>query len=148
MAAGRAAEMEFVDAADAVFRGAGGELGGEVRRQHLGERAADGTIARNFEKADELGIPGLDAVLEVESQDADVQGFDDIFAEIFEALDLSGFLFERVIETRVLDGDADVASDGEQQLEIVAGEVIAADGFGKAENGGGAVVEATGDEVI
>src|ERR1700722_6021166 len=103
---------------------------------------------RDAQQPFELRIPGFDAVLKVNGYDADVQGFDDIFAEILEAFDLHGLLLERMVEPGIFDGDGDVASDGEEQFEVVTGEVIAVDGFAQAENGDGTVVETTGDEIV
>src|ERR1700722_3461883 len=103
---------------------------------------------RDAQQPFELRIPGFDAVLKVDGNDADVQGFDDIFAEILEAFDLHGLLFERMVEPGIFDGDGDVAGDSEEEFEVVTGEVIAIDGFAQAENGDGTIVETTRDEIV
>ena len=63
------------------------------------------SLRADFEQPHELRIPGFDAVLQIHSQHADVQRLDDIFAEILEALDLRGFLLERVVEPGIFDRD-------------------------------------------
>ena len=77
-----------------------------------------------------------------------LQRFDDIFAEILQALDLRGLLLERLIEPRVFDGDGHVAGDRGEQLEVFAREVIAVDRLAQAEHGDRAVAEAAGDEIV
>jgi hypothetical protein len=49
-----------------------------------------------------------------------------------------------MIEAGVFDSDGHVSGDGEEQFEVVAGEVIAVYGFAEAENRDGAFAEATG----
>ena len=39
-------------------------------------------------------VPGFDHAAEIDGQHTDVQGFDDIFAEVFEARDFQGLLLE------------------------------------------------------
>ena len=77
-----------------------------------------------------------------------LQRFDDILAEIFQALDLHGLLLERLIQPRVFDGDGHIAGDGGEKLEVVAGKVVAVNRFAQAEHGDGAFAEAAGDEVV
>jgi len=56
----------------------------------------------------------------------DVDGLDDVLVEFLEALVLDDFFFEAGVEGGVLQGDADVAGQGFEQLHILAGEEIAA----------------------
>ena len=104
--------------------------------------------ARNSQEVLELRVPGLDAIFEIDCDDPDLQRFDDILAEIFQAFDLHGFLLERVIEASVFDGDGDVSGDGEKQFEVVAREVVAVHGLTQSEDCDGAFAETAGDEIV
>src|SRR5580693_780271 len=53
-----------------------------------------------------------------------------------------------MIEPGIFDGDGDVSGDGEEQFEVVTGEVIAVHGLAEAQNGDGAFAEATRNEII
>ena len=65
-----------------------------------------------------LGVPALDAAVEVDCEDADVDRLDDIFVELLEALELGDFLLQAAVELGVLDGDADVAGERFQKLHV------------------------------
>ncbi len=82
------------------------------------------------------------------SENAYVERLDNIFAEIFQALDLDSFLLERVIELGVIERDGDVARDGKEQLDVFAGKKIAIDSFAEAEDRDGAFTDAAGNVVI
>ena len=111
----------------------GRNLRDEVRRKHLVKFASDGVAARNVEQIFELRIPGFDAILEIDRDNADVQRFDDIFAEIFQTFDLQGFLLEGLVQPGVFDRDRDVSGDCVQKLEVLAGEIIAIYGLAQAQ---------------
>src|SRR5579859_2480212 len=100
----------------------------EVGRKHSGERLADGFSAAERVHRFHLRVPALDAVFEVDCEDADVDGFDDVFVEFLEALEFRNLLFEAGVETGGLQGDADVAGQGFEELDVFAGEEVAADG--------------------
>ena len=85
-----------------------------------------------------LRVPALDAVFEVDGEDADVDGFDDVLVELLEALELGDLLLEAAVELGVLDGDADVAGEGFEQLHVFAGEEVAVVGAAQADDGDGA----------
>ena len=85
------AQGELIETGDALFLGARGNFRHQVGGQNLFDGASDGFGARDTQSALELGVPELDAALEVHSQNADVQGLDDIFGEVFQALDLRAF---------------------------------------------------------
>ena len=85
-----------------------------------------------------LRVPAFDAVVEVDGEDADVDGLDDVLVELLQALEFADFLFEAGIEAGVLEGDADVAGEGLEQLDVFAGEEVAADGAAEADDGDGA----------
>jgi len=56
-----------------------------------------------------LRVPALDAVFEIDGEDADVDGLDDVFVELFEAFELADLRLETGVEAGALEGDADVA---------------------------------------
>ncbi len=102
------------------------------------ERLAEGFGAAEGVHGLHLRIPAFDAVVEVEGEDADVDGLDDVFVELLEPLELANFVFEAGVEAGVLEGDADVAGEGLEQLDVFAGEEVAADGAAEADDGDGA----------
>ncbi len=85
-----------------------------------------------------LRVPALDAVVEIDGEDADVDGFDDVLVEFLEPLELADLFFEARVEAGVLQGDADVAGERFEQLHVFAGEEVAADGAAQADDGDGA----------
>src|SRR5258708_6348219 len=99
-----------------------------------------------------LRVPAFDAVFEIESEDADVDRFDDIFVELLEAFELADLDFETGVEACILQGDADVAGQRLEQLDIFAGKEVAADGTAQADDGDRtrrrAVLDAAGQIVV
>ena len=98
-----------------------------------------------------LRVPAFDAVVEVDGEDADVDGLDDVLVELLESLELADFFFEAGVEAGVLQGDADVAGQRLEQLDIFAGEEVAAHGAAEADDGdgaagGGAALELAGSD--
>ena len=69
---------------------------------------------------------GLDAVFKVDGEDADVDGFNDVFVKFFEAFEFRDLLFETGIEAGGLEGNTDVACEGFEELYVFAGEEVAA----------------------
>src|SRR6185295_9723125 len=67
-------------------RASRGELLAEIRRPQFRELASDGVFARVPGELLELRVPALDAILQIDGEDSDVDGFDDIFAEFLETL--------------------------------------------------------------
>ena len=110
------------------------ELGGE----DVAEVAAEGVGARGGVHDFHLGVPALDAVFEVDGEDADVDGLDDVFVEVAETLEVEHLLFEATVELGVLDGDADVAGEGLEELHVFGGKEVAVAGAAEAEDGDGA----------
>ena len=99
---------------------------------------ADGFSAAEGVHGFHLRVPAFDAVVEIEGEDADVDGLDDVLVEFLEALELGDLFFEAGVEAGVLQGDADVAGEGFEQLDIFAGEEVAAHGPAEADDGDGA----------
>ena len=50
-----------------------------------------------------------DAIVKVDRHDADVDGFDDVFAEFLQTLVFFDLLLERTVKTAVFDSDRDIA---------------------------------------
>ena len=69
-----------------------------------------------------LRVPAFDAIVEIDGEDADVDGFDDVLVELLEALELDDLFFEARVEAGVLQSDADVAGQGFEQLDVFAGQ--------------------------
>ena len=110
----------------------------ELRREDGGERLAQNLGARLGVHDFHLRVPALDAVVEVDGEDADVDGLDDVLVELLEAFELGDLLFEAAVELGVLNGDADVAGEGFEQLHVFAGEEVAIVGAAEADDGDGA----------
>jgi hypothetical protein len=110
----------------------------ELGREDACEFLADGLGAAEGVHGLHLRVPAFDAVVEIEGQDADVDGLDDVFVELLEALELADLFFQAGVEAGVLQGDADVAGQGFEQLDVFAGEEVAADGAAQADDGDGA----------
>ena len=89
-----------------------------------------------------LRVPAFDAVVEVDGEDADVDGFDDVLVELLEALELGDFFFQAGVEAGVLEGDADVAGEGFEELDVFARQEVAAQGAAEADDGDGAAADA------
>src|SRR5258708_38367937 len=96
----------------------------------------------------QLGVPELDAALGTYSQHANVHGFDDIFREIFEALDQLRFLLQRGVKLGIVDRYGQISADGDEQFDIFTSEEITVDGLAQTENSNRAVVDAARDEVM
>src|SRR5277367_2521587 len=71
-----------------------------------------------------LRVPALDAVFEVDCEDADVDRLDDVLVKLFQALKLSNLLLQPAVELSILNCDADVAGERLQQLHIFAREEV------------------------
>ena len=96
--AGGEGEAELVEGLGAVgvdgFAANLAEAVEEVWWEDLGERAADGFGAGAGEEDLHLRVPGLDGVVEVYREDADVDGLDDILIEILQSFELVDLRFE------------------------------------------------------
>ena len=110
----------------------------EVGREDGGERLAQSLGAGLGVHDLHLRVPAFDAVVEIDGEDADVDGFDDVLVELLEALELGDLLLEAAVELGVLDGDADVAGERFEQFHVFAGEEVAVVGAAEADDGDGA----------
>ena len=131
-------EAELVERVGAVLVADAVETGDEVRREDVGDGLAQRLDAGLGVHDLHLGVPALDPVVEIDGEDADVDGFDDVLVELLEAFELCDLLLEAAIELGVLDGDADVAGERFEQLHVFAGEEVAVVGAAEADDGDGA----------
>ncbi len=123
-----------------------------VEERHVAERLAERLAAAHGVHRFHLRVPALDAVVEIESEDADVDGFDDVFVEFLQPFELGDLFFQARIEAGILQRDADVAGERFEQFDVFAGEEVAADGAAQADYGNGArrwsVLHAAGQIVV
>ena len=96
-----------------------------VGREKLAQRPSQRDMSWNAGEFLDLGVPALDSIVKVDGHNADIDRFDDVFAEFLEALVFLDFLLERTVETAILDCDRDISGKRDQQLEVVAGQKIA-----------------------
>src|SRR5580700_6574805 len=118
----------------------------------LGEQgaklASNGFLTGYAEQLLHARVPGFDDALQIHGEDANIQGFHDVFAEVFEACNLESFLFERSVELSVIKSHGDVACDGFHQLDVITGKIIAVDGLAEAQDSDGMFANAAGNVVI
>ena len=131
-------QPELVERVRAMLVAHAVEPGDKLRRQDSGDRLTQNLGARLLVHALHLRVPALDAVVEVDGEDADVDRFDDVLVELLEAFELRDLLLQPAVELRVLNGDADVAGQRLQQLHVFAGEEVAVIGAAQANDGDGA----------
>ena len=136
--AGAGGEAELVEVMHALLVAEASKRLDELQREDRTKRLAEGFGAAEGVHGLHLRVPALDAVVEIDGQDADVDGFDDVLVELLEPLELADLFFQARIEAGVLQGDADVAGEGLEQLDVFAGEEVAADGAAQADDGDGA----------
>ena len=118
-------QHELVDVVDAGLAAHAVELLGQLGGEQLRELAAQRLLARDAAELLDLRVPALHAVVQVRRQDAHVDGFDDVLAEFLQPLVLLHLALQRAVERGVLDGDADIAGQRQQQFHVHAGEVVA-----------------------
>src|ERR1700747_1162251 len=120
----------------------------QIRRQNFLQALATRVLPKNPEQPFKLRIPGFDSVFEINREHSDVERLDDILAEILEALDLHGLLFERLIKARILKDVRDVAANSREKLKVIARKIVSVNRLAKAEHRDSTLAEAARDEVI
>ena len=120
----------------------------EIGGQKIGKFASNCGGARNSEQIFQLRIPRFHHAVMCHCENAHVQRFHNVFAEVFEALDLNRFLLERAIQLRVIESDGDVTGDRKKKLNVFAGKKIAVNRFAEPQNGDGAFADAARNVVI
>ena len=81
----------------------------EFRGKYSTKRLADGFGAAEGVHGLHLRVPAFDASVEIEGQNAHIDGLDDVFVELLEALEFVDLFLETGVEDGVLEGNADVA---------------------------------------
>src|SRR5258708_25725182 len=94
------------------------------------------------------GVTGFDDTIQVNGEQAHIQGLDDIFAEVLEAGDFEGLLFKRAVKLRVIEGDSDVTGNRLDQLDVIAGQIISIPRLAETENRNGVLADAAGDKGV
>ena len=100
------------------------KLGGK----QFAKRATEGILTADAGQLFNLTVPTFDAPVQTRGQNADVDGFDDVFAEFLQALVLVRLALQRTVEARIFNGDGDVVRKSNEQIDIVAREEIAFSG--------------------
>src|SRR5580704_1103442 len=138
----------FVDAGDLLGVAACSNFLCKRFRKQRAKLASNGLLAGNAEELFHARVPGFDDAFQINGEDADIQGFHDIFAEVFEACDLESFLFERGVELSVIKSHGDVACDRFHQLDVITGKIIAVDSLAEAQDSDGVLANTAGNVVI
>ena len=96
-----------------------------MRRNDLFGFAAERLVAAPAGQRFQSAVPADDPSFDVFDHHADVDRFNDVFAEILQALIFRRLLLERTVQARILERDADVIRHRFQQLQVFARQVIA-----------------------
>src|SRR5260370_40488418 len=125
---------------------------GDFLRQFPGQKRTElppnGLLARHPKQLLHARVPGFDDALQIHGKHTNVEGFHDVFAEILEASDFQRFLFQRAVKLGVVERDSDVASDGYNQFDIVAGQEVTVDGLPQAQNRNGMFPNTARNKVV
>ena len=97
------------------------ELLNEFGREYLTQRTSQCLPAWQGIHHFHLGIPGFDAISEIHRENAHVDGFHDVFVEVFEALVLRDLLLKRCVKAAILNGDGKISGDSFEQFHVFAG---------------------------
>src|SRR5437868_4304624 len=142
------AQAELVQVVDAGILAHAIELFHEAVGENFADGLADSFRARKRVHHFHLRVPRLDAVGEVDCQHADADGFDDVLVEVFQPFVLTDFLFERRVEARVLNSDAEIPGQGLKQLHVFAGEEVAFHRLTQPEHRDHALLHGAGNVVV
>src|SRR5579885_2881676 len=72
----------LVNAGNLFALGARGDFLGQFSGQYRPQLAAHGVLPGNAEELLHMGVPSLDDTIQIDGQDTDIEGFDDVFAEV------------------------------------------------------------------
>ena len=73
----------------------------------------------------DLRVPALHTIVQIRRQNPDVDGLDDVLAELLQPLVLLHLVLQRTVQPRVFNRDADISRQRGQQLHVVARKEIA-----------------------
>ena len=144
----RRGQAELVQVVDARVLPHPVELFHKLRRKYFAQGPGQRLPARQGVHDFHLRVPGFDAVRQVHRHHAHVDRLHDVFVEVLQAFVLGDLLFERGVQTRILDGDADVAGQGFQQFNVFAGQEIAFHRLAQAKEGNRPLLGAAGNVVV
>src|SRR5207249_1974297 len=108
--------------------------------QHLSTAAA----GERFQRP----VPAHDLPFNIFDDHSHINGFDNIFAEVFQALVFRCLLFEGPVETRVFQRDADVIGNRLEKLQVLACQIIAVMRAPQPDIGNHSIFGATRYEVV
>ena len=138
----------LVNAGDLFFVAARGNLGRERFRQQGAKLASNGFLAGYAEELFHARVPGFDDAFQIHGKNANVQRFHDVFAEVLEACDFKGLLLERGVKLGVIECNGNVAGDRFDELNVIAGKIIAVDGLTEPQDSHGVFANAARDKII
>ena len=119
-------QHEFVDVVDAGLAAHPVELLGRVRRGTVRASRRPTACSRVMPVSCSICVFQLsDPIFQVRRQNSDVDRFDDVLAEFLEPLVLLDLALQGAVQRRVLDRDADVAGQRQQQFHVDARQIIA-----------------------
>ena len=87
-------ESLFIDAGDVFLVATRGDFLGQFLGEQRTEPAAYSVAAQDSEELLHARVPGFHDAIQIDGQDADVQGLDDVFAEILEPCDFQSLLLK------------------------------------------------------
>ena len=120
----------------------------EVCRQNVAQILSHRLLARHGIHHFHLRVPALDPLFQIDGENADVDRLDDILVELLQPLILGYLLFQAGVQARVLDGDADIAGQGFQQLHVFAGEEVSMGRASQPDHGDRLLLQAAGEIVV
>ena len=119
------------------------ELLAKLGWKQLREAPPQSRFARGPRQPLDLRIPALHPIVQIHGQNPDVNGFDDILAELFQPLVLLHLALQRTVQPRVLHRDADISGESGQQLHVVTRKKIALVGAAQRQVCDGAAADRT-----
>ena len=109
---------------DAVLTAQRREPIDELGRQQFGELPSHRRRALDTGQPFDFIVPTADPILEIGRENADVDRLDDVLVKLLQALVFVDLALQRMVEARVLDGDADIVGERLEQLDVVTGEEV------------------------
>ena len=107
----RQVDSIFVEGVGPVVETNAVDLAQEVSRKNSRERLSQDIGAREAKENLHTAVPTFDVIIEVDCKDADVDRFDDVLVELFQALELPDLPLQSAIKLGVLNRDPDIASE-------------------------------------
>src|SRR5229473_7031348 len=141
-------ESLLIDAGNLFLVTPGGNFARQFFRQQRAELATNRFLACHSKQLLHARVPGFNDAVKIDGEHADIQGFDDVFAEILEACDFERFLFERAVELRVVQSDSNIPGNRLDQFDVVARQKIPINCLAEAEHRHGVLADTTRNKII